>query len=364
MSAVFLLPLILILGYAAGSIRVGGISLGASGVLLAALVLGHFGMELPSVIRELGLVCFTAAVGMISGPEFLSHLKKSALGFLLTGALIAAAGGLLCGAAIASGVPTGLAVGLMTGALTSTPGLAMAAELSGDILPTAGYGVAYPFGVVGVVLFVQLMPKLLPIRPAAGGPAAGPSRRKSGGLVIDPHGVFSLALTACLGFLLGKLAVPLPGGGGLSLGTAGGPLVAGLLLGGLRHIGPLHVECPRATLNVVRELGLALFLAGAGLQAGGGFLEILRTYGIGLFLWGAAMTLLPMAAGLLAALRLFRMDPLSALSTVCGGMTSTPALGALIQAAGTDDVASGYAAAYPAALLSVALAVQLLARLG
>lgn len=364
MSAVFLLPVILILGYAVGSIRVGGVSLGVSGVLLAALVFGHFGMELPPVIRELGLVCFTAAVGMISGPEFLSRLKRSALGFLLTGALIAAVGGLLCGAAIAAGVPTGLAIGLMTGALTSTPGLAMASELSGDILPTAGYGVAYPFGVVGVVLFVQLMPKLLSIRPAQGGPAGNCSKRGDGRLVIDSHGVFALALAACLGFLLGKITIPLPGGGGLSLGTAGGPLVAGLLLGGLRHIGPLHVECPRATLNVVRELGLALFLAGAGLQAGEGFLEILRVHGAGLFLWGAAMTLLPMVAGLFAALRLFHMDPLSALSTVCGGMTSTPALGALIQAAGTDDVASGYAAAYPAALFSVALAVQLLALLG
>lgn len=364
MSAVFFLLAILILGYAAGAVRVGGVSFGTSGVLLVALVFGHLGVELPAVLQEFGLVCFTTAVGMVSGPEFLDRLKSSARGFLLTGALIVASGGLLCRAAIAAGIPTGLAVGLMTGALTSTPGLAMASELAGDILPTAGYGVAYPFGVVGVVLFVQIVPKLLPIRPADGLPSAGLRKRGAGTLAVDRHGIFPLALAAFLGFLLGRASVPLPGGGGLSLGAAGGPLVTGLLLGHLRHIGPLQVECPKRTLDVVRELGLALFLAGAGIRAGSGFLDILAAYGAGLFLWGAAMTLLPMAAGLLAAMRLFHMDVLSALSTVCGGMTSTPALGALVQAAGTDDVASGYAAAYPAALLSVALAVQLLAGLG
>lgn len=364
MSAVFFLLLTLILGYAVGAVRVRGISFGTSGVLLGALVLGHLGVELPAVLQEFGLVCFTTAVGMISGPEFLGRLKSSAQGFLLTGAMIVAVGGLVCAASIAAGIPTGLAVGMMTGALTSTPGLAMASELTGDILPTAGYGVAYPFGVVGVVLFVQIVPRLLPTGSVDRRPSMGEQRREAGTIAIDGHGIFALALAALLGLLLGKVTLPLPGGGGLSLGTAGGPLVVGLALGHLRRVGPLRLECPKVTLSVVRELGLALFLAGAGARAGSGFLEILNSYGIGLFLWGAAMTLLPMAVGLLAALRLFHMDVLSALSTVCGGMTSTPALGALVQAAGTDDVASGYAAAYPVALLSVALTVQLLAGLG
>lgn len=61
------------------------------------------------------------------------------------------------------GLPTALSIGIMTGALTSTPGLAAALEATGDSIASVGYGIAYPFGVLAVVLFVQLLPKILKI---------------------------------------------------------------------------------------------------------------------------------------------------------------------------------------------------------
>ena len=362
MSAIIAVFLILAGGYLLGAVHVRGLSLGTSGVLLAALAAGHFGIEIPGIIREFGLACFVASVGLLSGPEFFRHFRRSALGYLTAGAAIVFTGAGVCAAAIALGIPKGLALGLLTGALTSTPGLAAATEVSGEALAAAGYGIAYPFGVLGVVLFVQLIPRLFPVN-GNHKPPDDPIVRgsRSAAVQVDPHGIFPLAAAVLLGILIGQLDIPLPGGLSISFGVSGGPLLSGLLLGHFGHAGPVSLVPPRPTLELLRELGLALFLLGAGTQAGHGFLEVLHQQGISLFLWGAATTLLPMILGFVLCRRLLRLDTLSVLSTICGGMTSTPALGALLSIAGEDDVTTAYTAAYPVALVCVVVSVQLLA---
>ena len=82
--------------------------------------------------------------------------------------------------------------------------------------------------------------------------------------------------------------------------------------------------------------------------------------GIKLFIFGIVVTLVPMILACLAA-RLMKLDTLTTLGSVCGGMTSTPALGALISSCGTEDVAASYAATYPFALICVVLGAQILA---
>ena len=79
-----------------------------------------------------------------------------------------------------------------------------------------------------------------------------------------------------------------------------------------------------------------------------------------LFVYGAVMTLLPMIVGYFVAAKMLKLSLLNNLGSITGGMTSTPALGTLIAVAGTDDVASAYAATYPIALVSVVLASQFL----
>ena len=79
-----------------------------------------------------------------------------------------------------------------------------------------------------------------------------------------------------------------------------------------------------------------------------------------LFVYGAIMTLLPMIVGYIVAAKMLKLSLLNNLGSITGGMTSTPALGTLISVAGTDDVASAYAATYPIALVSVVLASQFL----
>ena len=119
--------LIAVIGYLVGSIKICGIELGTAGILLVALVFGHFGFEIPDLVRELGLICFVTSVGFIAGPKFFRNFKLNATSYILLGVIIIAAGALTCvGVITLLGVPDDISVGMMAGALTSTPGLAAA----------------------------------------------------------------------------------------------------------------------------------------------------------------------------------------------------------------------------------------------
>jgi len=356
---------ILVLGYALGRITICGLDLGTAGVLLVALVFGHFGVVIPDIVGDLGLICFVTAVGYIAGPKFFRNIKANAKSYILIGLVTILSGALVCTAVIKLfNVPTDICVGLMSGALTSTPGLAAAKEAAG-VNAAVGYGIAYPFGVVGVVLFVQLIPKILKTDmdaerakfTAAATVSVEPKEEKKR-IAIDEFGFFAFALAIILGIILAKITIPLPGGGKFALGTSGGPLLAGLVLGHFGHIGPVDIKPNTAMLKHIREFGLALFLLGAGLEGGAGFVEVLKEQGVMLFVYGALMTLVPMFVAYFFAAKVLKLSVFNNLGSICGGMTSTPALGTLIRVAKTDDVAAAYAATYPFALILIVLCCQ------
>lgn len=370
-NTVMMVFLIAVIGYLVGSIKIKGLELGTAGILLVALVFGHFGVEIPSLVRELGLICFVTSVGFIAGPKFFRNFKVNATSYILLGIIIIASGALTCAAIIRIfGVPTDISVGMMAGALTSTPGLAAALEATGSDAASVGYGIAYPFGVIGVVLFVQLIPKILKTDMAAERAkfeAASDvdvkdfhKQKKEELFYADSMGFFPFSLAIVLGIILAKIEIKLPGGGVFALGTSGGPLLAGLILGHFGHIGRVSVKVEKHVLECLREFGLALFLLGAGVQAGAGFVEILQEQGVLLFAYGALMTLIPMLLGYVFAAKVLKLSIFNTLGSICGGMTSTPALGTLIRVTETDDVASAYAATYPVALVMVVLACQFL----
>ena len=356
---------ILVLGYALGRITICGLDLGTAGVLLVALVFGHFGVVIPDIVGDLGLICFVTAVGYIAGPKFFRNIKANAKSYVLIGLVTILSGALVCVAVIKLfNVPTDICVGLMSGALTSTPGLAAAKEAAG-VNAAVGYGIAYPFGVVGVVLFVQLIPRILKTdmdaeraKFTAAATVSVEKKEEKKRIVIDEFGFFAFALAIILGVILAKISIPLPGGGKFALGTSGGPLLAGLVLGHFGHIGPVDIKPNTAMLKHIREFGLALFLLGAGLEGGAGFVEVLQEQGVMLFVYGALLTTLPMFAAYFFASKVLKLSVFNALGSICGGMTSTPALGTLIRVTKTDDVAAAYAATYPFALILVVLCCQ------
>lgn len=360
--------LIIAIGYLAGSIKVKGLQLGTSAILLVALVFGHFGFEAPGLVRQLGLITFVTSIGFIAGPTFIQNFRSKMHNYIILGFMIVLSGALLCVLMIAGlHIPVPLGIGMLAGALTSTPGLAAAIEATGDSIASIGYGIAYPFGVVGVVLFIQLVPSL--VKADMKQEAALLEVRVVQKSTIEEIpfvnigslGLFNFSLAVIIGLLIAAIRIPLFGGASFSLGSSGGPLLAGLLLGHIGSVGKVDLKVPKSTLNLMREFGLALFLLGAGTQAGHGFTKVLKEYGVLLFFAGAVMTTVPMLLGYFVARKLMKIELLNCLGAICGGMTSTPALGTLVSVSGSDLVATAYAATYPIALISIILSCQLLA---
>ena len=385
LTTLFFVFFIAAIGYLVGGIEVKGISLGDAGILLMALIFGIIanrvssftvgGQEIVlfsdgvrsmySLISNIGTALFVTAVGLIAGPKFFRSFNRSSLAYILMGLIIIAIGvATTVVLKLLSGMSTSMAVGLMTGALTSTPGLSAAQDAAADPnAVTAGYGIAYLFGVLGVVFFVQIMPKLLHVNieeerrsfVAAGGVNLQDRTRIF--RKIDSMDFFPFTLTVFLGLILGSIEIP---GINFSLGSSGGTLVMGLIIGHFGHVGGIDLSVSKGTLNFFRELGLMLFLIGAGVPGGVNFVKYVRA---SYFLYGAVITLVPMIVGFLLGKYVFKLSIFNNLGSITGGMTSTPALGTLISVAGTDDVASAYAATYPVALVVVVLAAKFLVTL-
>lgn len=399
-----LIFLMLGLGYLLGGINIKGVSLGTAGVFLVAILfgwlctldfkdiplLGAFHMEntsaavvknLKGPVQNLGLILFVGAVGFIAGPNFFKNLAKNFKTYILLGVVIILSGtivAVVCTLLTPKEWGPEYWSGVLSGALTSTPGFSAAVDAAAGAtnlpLITLGHAIAYPFGVVGVVLFVQLMPKFLKADMSKerallklGG--ADEKRDYSKYYACEDFGFMPFALAVIAGLLLGSITIPLTGKGYagpcFSLGTTGGVLIMCLVFGHFGHFGKLSLEVKEGTLKVLREFGLALFLIGAGFEGGVSLVqEISNAGGVGIVAWGfiggALMTLFPMIVGFFMGKYVLKLPLLNSLGSITGGMTSTPALGTLISTAETDDVASAYASTYPIALILIVLASQLM----
>lgn len=385
----FSLFVICALGYMLGRITIKGISLGTAGVFVIALLYGALFVEnlsasVPSydqllkVVENLGLILFVSAVGFIAGPNFFKNLKKNFTSYILLGAIIIIAGGFACvgcyfvgvGGEESSSEFVAILAGILSGALTSTPAFSAAKAMAGaeyEAAVTVGYGIAYLFGVLGVVLFVQLMPRICRAnmdeeRAKLVVVDTGAEKKSAVNLLhIDGYGIAAVALSAIIGILVGAIKIPLSGEGlsgpTFSLTTTGGVLLSSLVLGHFGRIGKVSIVPTDKTAKVFREFGLMLFLAGAGVAGGARFIEYFKPV---YFLYGVVMTTLPMIVGFFFAKYVLKLSLLNNLGSITGGMTSTPALGTLINVAKTEDVASAYAATYPIALIAVVLVAQAL----
>ena len=390
-NPIFLVFLIAIVGYLLGSIRIKGVTLGHAGIFLAALLFGHFGLANDSLFhtiglinadqsaiestmsleQSLGLLFFVTSVGFISGPNFFVNLKKNAKSYVLFALVVVGISALTCCIIIlCTNIDSSMSVGILSGALTSTPGFAAAqgvvehdAALLNEV--TVGHAIGYPFGVISKVLFVQLIPKILKVDmqeeikkmgviEADASKEKGLSKLKK----LDALGVAPFALAIVLGVIVGKISFPLPGGASFSLGNTGGPLLVGLVLGHFGRCGNLSMKINADLLKTLRELGLVLFLIGAGVPGGSGFVAMVNQYGFMLFVYALLMTMIPLILGYIFGRKVLKLCVLNCLGSLTGGMTSTPALGALIETAGTDDVAAAYAATYPVALVLIVLSSQ------
>jgi putative transport protein len=173
--------------------------------------------------------------------------------------------------------------------------------------------------------------------------------------------VASLSLGLTLGLLLGAVTVPLPGGGELGLGFAGGPLVAGLVLGARRRTGPLVWQLPSNVNWSLRQLGLVLFLAGIGTRAGQSFAATAATGdGIGLVAAAFLVCLLVSAGVLWVGHRVLRW-PMTVATGILAGVHTQPAtLGFAVEQADNELPERAYAAVFPSAMILKIVLAQVL----
>ncbi|MCQ2515385.1 MAG: permease [Saccharofermentans sp.] len=394
-------------GYVIGRINIKGVDLGTAGVFIAALLYGclfynvlasnltvnftvadevykvAYTKEALKIVENIGLILFITSVGFIAGPKFFGDFKRNFKSYVLLGFVIIVTGGLVAAACILIGRQIGLGdttpqeftaivAGLFSGALTSTPAFSAAKATAGsdyEDYVAVGNGIAYIFGVIGVVLFVQLIPKIIKADMdkerallSVASQVDNKAKAFSAKLIeFDPFGLCAFALAAVVGIFFGMIKIPLSSQGlsgtTFSLTTTGGCLLTALVFGHFRKIGRVSIMPKDATLKVLRELGLMLFLIGAGIAGGAKFVECFKPI---YFVYGIFITIIPMLVGFFFAKYVLKLNLLNNLGSITGGMTSTPALGTLISSVGTEDVAAAYAATYPIALIAVVLVSQFL----
>ena len=193
-SSILKVAIVISVGVAIGKVKIKGLSLGVTWALFIGIIFAHFGMrvspEVLSVFKDFGLIIFVYAVGMQVGPGFFSTFKKGGVSLNLFAAAIVILGCLVTYVIyLYTGTPIATMVGVMSGAVTSTPALGAAQQVNLEITGldnpdiAAGYAVAYPLAVVGTILTMLLFHFIFRINAANEESAAmatdGQSNKKS-----------------------------------------------------------------------------------------------------------------------------------------------------------------------------------------
>ena len=523
-SSYFALFLIVALGFMLGRIKIKGLSLDVSAVIFIALLFGHFGVIIPKELGNFGLVLFIFTIGIQAGPGFFDSFRSKGKTLIIITLLIVLSASLTAvGLKYLFDIDTPSVVGLIAGALTSTPGLAVAIDSTNSPLASIAYGIAYPFGVIGVILFVKLMPKVLRIdlekearrlekerrgkypelntciftvknssvigktlaqihvRAMTGAvvsrlkhgddiliPVANTvlhegdiiqavgsdgaleqlavlvgerhegelplqqtqeiesllltkkdminkqlgdlnlqrnfgctvTRIRRSGIDLSPspdlalkfgdklmvvgerEGIqniarlvgndvkklsdtdfFPIAMGIVLGVIFGKLNISFPGGFSFSPGLTGGILIMALVLSAIGKTGPIIWSMSGPANQLLRQLGLLLFLAEVGTSAGKNLVATFQDSGLLLFGVGAIITIVPMFIAVFVGRLVFKISVIDLLGTITGGMTSTPGLAAADSMVDSNIPSVAYATVYPIAMVVLILCIQCIASL-
>jgi putative transport protein len=227
-----------------------------------------------------------------------------------------------------------------------------------------GHAIGYPFGVIIVIIAVNFFPKIFRINideeQKIFNKEMDEARAASGGRVIEEtdFDLIALCVAMLFGYTIGKFGIDLNFIGinqTFSLGSTGGVLVGSLILGYVGKIGPVNFRMNSKILGIVRQLSLAFFLAIVGLRYGFKVFDALASSGAILAVVGLVVGLVAMLVGFFIGKYVFKINWIMLSGAICGGMTSTPGLGAAVDAIGSDDPAAGYGATYPFALLGMVL---------
>ena len=371
------LALSIFIGLLLGKIKIAHVSLGITWVLFVGIAFSACGVSLNAemlhVIKEFGLILFVVAVGLQVGPGFFRSFKKGGLAMNLM-ALVNVALGVLITVIIAKIAYQDLAdmAGVYTGAITNTPGLSAAQQAVNDLgieggadRLAAGYAVAYPLAVVGMIMTCIVLRPLCRIdlkkEPTTLESLASvvPSNDKSkGGFLLIP-----IFVIIALGLIVGSIPIPVGLKAPIKLGLAGGPLVVAIIGGWLGvKKGWFSTEFTEGQgVHALREVGIALFLAGVGLGAGGKFVETVQVH----YMWvvyGIIITIVPPLIVATFGRLVLKMNYYTLMGFIGGSHTDPPTLAFAntVTPEGCKLPNMGYATVYPLTMFLRIFTAQLL----
>lgn len=208
-STVLYLCLTAVAGVMAGKIEIKGVGIGVAGVLFCGILITHFGapvdVHVLHFVRDFGLILFVYGIGLNMGPRFFSSFKKDGLRLnLLSAGVVLGGFGIACLIYKLAELPPSVVVGVMCGAVTNTPSLGAAqqilAEQGAETVADTGmaYAVAYPFGIMGVIIAMMLIRKLYRID------AAAEARNYSEALANSEAKLYSVEITVVNPGLFGR----------------------------------------------------------------------------------------------------------------------------------------------------------------
>ena len=176
--------------------------------------------------------------------------------------------------------------------------------------------------------------------------------------VLSDTDFLPIAIGIVLGVLVGKLNISFPGGFSFSPGLTGGVLLTALVLSAIGKTGPILWTVSGSANQLLRQIGLLLFLAEVGTSAGQNLVATFQESGWSMFIVGAVITLVPLIAASLIGIFCFKVSMLDMLGTLAGGMTSLAAADSM-----SDSNIPGvaYATVYPIAMVLLILCIQLIA---
>ncbi len=327
-------------------------------------------------VQEFGLILFVYAVGLAAGPSFFSAFAKGGLklNFL---AVCIVFGGVATAAVIhlVTGINIGTVVGILSGAVTNTPGLGAATtvygELGGDgsLLATA-YATAYPLGVIGIIFSIIAVRVIFGVNidkeneKLRAEQAAAKSEAKTDGAKKEAGHhppVIEIFVGICLGMILGSFPIYVPGlSVPLKLGLAGGPLVVAILMGAFGEKIGFPTRISPSANALMREFGICMFLACVGLKAGETFVDSIMNGGLVWVGLGVIITVLPLMIVGPLAYKVFKVDYFTLMGVMSGSMTDPPALAYSSNAVGNDRPSIGYSTVYPLTMFLRIMTAQLL----
>lgn len=359
---IFILMLVILSGMLASKIKIYKISLGISAVIFTGIIAGHFGYKINSLYKNTGLILFLFSVGTSAGPEFISSIKSHGTALIITSFLIVFSG-LLTAITLMKfyDINSSIMAGLFTGALTSTPGLAAAVNsVKNPGNAASGYAAAYPFGVIGVIISVNI---IMFFKNNTKSNISFKQTNSHFYTNINENHFIYIAFTIICGLVLGNIRIPITENIKFQIGTTGGILLCSILTSLLFSKNTGNSPIPENINYIFRQIGLLLFLSAVGTDAGNGFIKLIEDNGIVIFITGALITIIPISAGFIISKYIFKIELDKAIGLITGGMTSTPGLAAAQDITKNPDTAAAYATVYPFTMIFVLIGATIIANI-